>query len=68
VRNWGKYNLDYGNLGFPFWQNLGFLVDTKLGVSNKLSCSGGTNLGGDLEIIDFMVFVEEKNDLRWWRM
>jgi hypothetical protein len=74
VQSWVQYSLDglwklevstsQGNLGFPLWQNLGFLVDTKLGVYNKLSCSGSMSLGEDLEIVDFVDVVGDDNDLR----
>jgi hypothetical protein len=39
---------------FPLDKNFRFLVGTKLGVSNRLSCNGGKSSGRDLEITDFV--------------
>jgi hypothetical protein len=49
-------------------ENLRFLVDTKLGVSNRLSCDKGTSSGRDLEITYFVEFSGDRNKLRWGRM
>jgi hypothetical protein len=56
------------NLRFPLDINLGFLIDTKLGVSSRISCDGGMSLGRDLEIVYFLDVVRDRNDLRWGRM
>jgi hypothetical protein len=73
VRSWVQYNLVCGNLGFPLHKETwGFhfgriwlpLVDTKLGVSNRIGCSEGINLGRDLEIANFGDVSRDDNDLR----
>jgi hypothetical protein len=60
--------VQFGNLGFPVLQNLGFSVGTKLGVSNGISCDERMSLRRDLEITDFVDVVEDGNNLRWGRM
>jgi hypothetical protein len=60
--------LQLENLGFPLWNNLGFPVSTKLGVSSRLSCSGGMSSGRDLEIENFVDVVKDDNELKWGRM
>jgi hypothetical protein len=62
------FAMQFTNLGFLVWQNLGFPVDTKLGVSSRLSCDGGTRSGRDLEIIYLEGDVGDDNELRWGRM
>ena len=50
----------HGNLGFP--------VNMKLKVSNRLSFDVGMSSEQDLEIADFVDVVEDENKLTWERM
>ena len=67
----------FGNLGFTLCRetwgfhfdiNLRFPVGTKLDVSRRLNCDGGTRLGRYLEITNFVDVSRDKTDFRWGRM